>query len=145
VRRRHRWEDNIRMDLKEIRFMWRPFGFHKRRVISWQAQRLSASQEGLCYMEWVAHCSVASFVLHLSWSKEAATLCSLPRLLLQLTSRTNHRCTIFQFIRIKLFKYHPPPEHKDSLPLPQKLATGAYAESVQSSSHGGNLFPWNKL
>jgi hypothetical protein len=67
-RPRHRWEDNIRIDLREIGWegvnwinlaqdwdQWRAvvntvvsFGVHKRQGISRLADRLSASQEGLC-------------------------------------------------------------------------------------------------
>jgi len=70
-RRRHRWEDNIRMDLREIGwtlwtgfilliigtgggFLWTQywtFGFCKWQWISWLAVWLFASQGGLCSME----------------------------------------------------------------------------------------------
>jgi hypothetical protein len=72
-RSRRWWEDNIRMDLREIgwevvdwihraehRDRWRAavntvmnFGFHKRRAVSWLNERLLASQGGLCSMELV--------------------------------------------------------------------------------------------
>jgi hypothetical protein len=62
-RPRHRWEDNIRMDLQEVgcRSSWLgirtggghlwmrywTFGFHKMRRISWLTEKRLASQEGL--------------------------------------------------------------------------------------------------
>jgi hypothetical protein len=73
-RPRHRWEDNIKMDLWEVGWgvqtgliwlrigtgggllcirLW-TFGFHKMREISWVAQDILASQEGLCSMELVS-------------------------------------------------------------------------------------------
>jgi hypothetical protein len=70
-RTRHRWKDNIRVDLKWIDgtmctgciwfrigisggvlwTLWRNFGFHRRQRISWLAKWLWASQEGLCSMD----------------------------------------------------------------------------------------------
>jgi hypothetical protein len=69
---RHRrwWEDNIKINLQEVRwgawigFIWLNigtggallwmlywnFGFHKMGGISWLAEELLASQEGLCSM-----------------------------------------------------------------------------------------------
>jgi hypothetical protein len=71
---RHGWEDNIKIDLKQVgwgamdwielaqdRDRWRAFvtavmnlGFHKMRGISWLAEKLLDSQEGLCSMELVS-------------------------------------------------------------------------------------------
>ena len=72
-RPRRRWEDNIKMDFREFgwggeawtgsiwliigtggRLLWIrgwTFGFHKIREISWIAEDVLASQEGLCSME----------------------------------------------------------------------------------------------
>jgi hypothetical protein len=67
-RHRHRWEDNMKMDLQEVGWgssiwlrkgtggghlwlWWWNFGFHKMRGISWLAEKLLAFQEGLCSME----------------------------------------------------------------------------------------------
>jgi hypothetical protein len=73
VRARQRWED-IRMDLREIRWnvwtgciwlrigtsdgllwtrLW-TFGFHKRWGISWLAEWMLASEEGLCLLHEVS-------------------------------------------------------------------------------------------
>jgi hypothetical protein len=67
-RPRCRWEDNIKVDLQEVirgvmrvgtagggRLWMRywTFGLHKMREISWLAEKLLTSQEGLCYMELV--------------------------------------------------------------------------------------------
>jgi hypothetical protein len=70
-RPRRRWEDNIKMHLREVgweawtgliwlrigtggELLWTrlwTFGFHKMRGISWVAQEVLASHEGLCSME----------------------------------------------------------------------------------------------
>jgi hypothetical protein len=70
-RRRRRWEDNIKMDLREVgwrartgliwlrtgtggKLLWIrlwTFGFHKMWRISWVALNVLASQEGLCSMQ----------------------------------------------------------------------------------------------
>ena len=73
-RLRHRWEDNIKINLQEVawgvtdwidlakdRDRWLAFvnavmnfGFHKMRGISCLAENQLASQEALCSMEWVS-------------------------------------------------------------------------------------------
>jgi hypothetical protein len=73
VRPGHRWEDSIKMNFQDwdgeawtgliwLRIgtgggrLWMrswTFGFHKMQGISWLAEDLSASQEGLCFMELV--------------------------------------------------------------------------------------------
>ena len=73
-RPRHRWGDNIKMDVQEVGcgvwtgWSWRRigtgcghlwmrywiFGLRKMRGISWLVENRFASQEGLCYMEWVS-------------------------------------------------------------------------------------------
>ena len=69
-RPRCKWEDNIKMDLREVGgsgdcmelaqdrdrwghlwIRWWTFGFHKMRGMSWLAANQLASQEGLCSME----------------------------------------------------------------------------------------------
>jgi hypothetical protein len=71
---RRRWEDNIKMHLRKVWWggawtgsiwlrigtgggllwiQWWTFGLHKMRGISWVAEGVLASQEGLCSMEWV--------------------------------------------------------------------------------------------
>jgi hypothetical protein len=72
-RPRRRWADNIKMDLWEgggawtgsiwlrigtggglLCIRWWTFRFHKMRGISWVAEDILASQEGLCSMELVS-------------------------------------------------------------------------------------------
>jgi hypothetical protein len=81
-RPRRRWEDNIKMDLREVGWrawtgsiwlrirtgggllwmrLW-TFRVHKMRRISWVADDVSASQEGLCSMELVSKSLIPIYV-----------------------------------------------------------------------------------